>query len=312
MDKHKVYFTVCIPTYNRKEKLRLTLQSLERQSYKDFEVIVVDDGSIDNTKNFISEYIKNTPLNLRYIYKSNGGKHTALNIGIESAGSKYFIILDSDDIFTDNCLQYFFDKTIAIDSNEKFCGIICRCAEIKDDNAILIGEKFPKGNWITSYIDFHFGKGLTIHGSRYKDCCECIKTKILKEYKFPELITAKFVPESYIFDQIGLKYDLLAFNEILEIKEYQDTGITKNYQDYKVKNIDGFLLKYKWNIDNLARRSDIKFLAKFVIWYQYFNALDIKNKQNEKYSNEIKIPFIWNCLKVILPILKKIKILLRK
>ena len=222
MEKHKVYFTVCIPTYNRKEKLKLTLQSLERQSYKDFEVIVVDDGSIDNTKNFISEYIKNTPLNLRYIYKSNGGKHTALNIGIESAGSKYFIILDSDDIFTDNCLQYFFDKTIAIDSNEKFCGIICRCAEIKDDNAILIGEKFPKENWITSYIDFHFGKGLTIHGSRYKDCCECIKTKILKEYKFPELITAKFVPESYIFDQIGLKDDLLAFNEILEIKEYQD------------------------------------------------------------------------------------------
>ena len=103
-----MYFTVCIPTYNRKEKLKLTLQSLERQSYKDFEVIVVDDGSIDNTKNFISEYIKNTPLNLRYIYKSNGGKHTALNIGIESAGSKYFIILDSDDIFTDNCLQYFF------------------------------------------------------------------------------------------------------------------------------------------------------------------------------------------------------------
>lgn len=274
-----MYFTVCIPTYNRKEKLKLTLQSLERQSYKDFEVIVVDDGSIDNTKNFVLEYLKQTNLNLRYIYKDNGGKHTALNIGIESAGGKYFIILDSDDIFTDNCLRYFFDKTIAIDSEEKFCGIICRCAEIKDANDILIGEKFPKENWITSYIDFHFGKGLTIHGSRYKDCCECIKTEILKKYRFPEIETAKFIPESYIFDQIGLKYNLLAFNEIVKIVEYREDGITKNYQDYKGKNIDGFLLKYKWNIDNLARRSDIKLLAKFVIWYQYFCGLQLKGER---------------------------------
>lgn len=279
MECNKLYFTVCIPTYNRKEKLKLTLQSLENQSYKNFEVIVVDDGSIDNTRDFISEYLKNTLLNLRYIYKSNGGKHTALNKGIELANSKYFIILDSDDIFTDNALQFFFEKTIAIDNDEKFCGIICRCAEIKDGNIVLIGEKFPEEKWITSYIDFHFGKGLTIHGSRYKDCCECIKTKILKEYQFPELVTTKFVPESYVFDQIGLKYDLLAFNDILEIKEYQDTGITRNYQDYKIKNIDGFLLKYKWNIENLVRRSDIKLLAKYVMWYQYFCGLQLKGER---------------------------------
>ena len=72
-----MYFTVCIPTYNRQEKLKLTLQSLERQSYRDFEVIVIDDGSIDNTKNFVLEYLKKTTLNLRYICKDNGGKHTA-------------------------------------------------------------------------------------------------------------------------------------------------------------------------------------------------------------------------------------------
>lgn len=307
-----MYFTVCIPTYNRKEKLKLALQSLERQSYKNFEVIVVDDGSIDNTKNFVLEYLKKTTLNLRYIFKDNGGKHTALNIGIEAANGKYFIILDSDDIFSDNCLKYFFDKTTAIDNDEKFCGIICRCAEMKDNNVLLIGEKFPKEKWVTSYIDFHFGNGLTIYGSRYKDCCECVKTKIIKEYRFPEIETAKFIPESYVFDQIGLSYNLLAFNEILEIKEYQDTGITKNFDDYKKKNIDGFLLKYKWNVENLARNPDIKLLAKFVIWYQYFNALDIKKNQNKKHSDDIKIPFILNCLKVILPLLKKLRNLLRR
>lgn len=307
-----MYFTVCIPTYNRKEKLKLTLQSLERQSYRDFEVIVIDDGSIDNTKKFVLEYLKNTNLNLRYICKDNGGKHTALNKGIEAADSKYFIILDSDDIFTDNCLQYFFDKTTAIDSDEKFCGIICRCAEIKDNNFLLIGEKFPKEKLVTSYIDFHFGSGLTIHGSRYKDCCECVKTKIIKEYRFPEIETAKFIPESYVFDQIGLKYNLLAFNKILKIVEYREDGITKNYLDYKAKNIDGFLLKYKWNVENLARRPDIKLLAKFVIWYQYFNVIDIKKNPNKKYLDDIRIPFIWNCFKVILPLVKKLRSLLRR
>ena len=312
MECNKLYFTVCIPTYNRKEKLELTLQSLEKQSYKNFEVIVVDDGSIDNTKTFIFEYLKNTSLNLRYIYKSNGGKHTALNKGMELAKSKYFIILDSDDTFADNALQFFFEKTITIDNNEKFCGVICRCAEIKDNNIALIGEKFPEEKWITSYIDFHFGRGLAIHGSRYKDCCECIKTEILKKYRFPEIETSKFIPESYIFDQIGLKYNLLAFNKILEIKEYQDTGITKNFDDYKLKNIDGFLLKYKWNIDNLVRHSDTKLLAKFVMWYQYFNALDIKRKNNKRYSDDIKIPFICNFLKVMLPVLQKLRSLMRR
>ena len=113
------------------------------------------------------------------------------------------------------------------------------------------------------------------------DFCHGHSPKIIKEYRFLEIETAKFIPESYVFDKIGLKYNLLAFNEIVKIVEYREDGITKNYQDYKAKNIDGFLLKYKWNVENLARRPDIKLLAKFVIWYQYFNALDIKKKESE-------------------------------
>lgn len=86
------------------------MQSLESQTFKDFEVLIVDDGSSDNTEVFVDKYIKSTKMNVTYFYKNNGGKHTALNLGIKNAAGKFFIILDSDDIFTEDCLEFFMKK----------------------------------------------------------------------------------------------------------------------------------------------------------------------------------------------------------
>lgn len=306
-----MYFTICIPTYNRSYILNRALESLEKQTFNDFEVIVVDDGSTDDTKEKIDNYKKQNKLIIKYLFKNNAGKHSALNIGIQNAVGKYFIILDSDDVLTNDCLEFFYQKTQIIGNDENICGIIARCADL--NNKKLIGKRFPKDGFVTDYIDIHWGSGLSLFNAGYSDCLEAIKTSILKQYQWPELNRTKFIPEDYVTDQIGLKYKLIGYNHIVEFKEYFTDGITKNQENYKKKNIDGYLEKYLWNVTVLSNNK-ISFIAKFRIWYQYFYGLQLKKEVNGDINEKfiIKIPFMWKLLKILLPVLTVMKNKLRK
>lgn len=90
--------TVITPTYNRENTLWKLYTSLIHQSCQDFEWLVIDDGSTDNTGQIIEEMIKQNNIPIKYIYKQNGGKHSALNKGIPLIKSKMTIIVDSDEI----------------------------------------------------------------------------------------------------------------------------------------------------------------------------------------------------------------------
>jgi len=99
-------FTVIIPTFNRAEDLNRCLNSLQRQTYSNFKVIVCDDGSIDNTRQIVSQY--EDKLNLSYFYRENwGGPARPRNIGIENTSTNWIFFLDSDDYFAENKIEYF-------------------------------------------------------------------------------------------------------------------------------------------------------------------------------------------------------------
>jgi len=96
--------SVIIPTYNRAEVLRRCLESLTKQTFKNFEVLVCDDGSIDHTSSVVEEFSKR--LNIVYDYDSNfGGPARPRNRGINLARSKYLAFLDSDDWWTPEKLE---------------------------------------------------------------------------------------------------------------------------------------------------------------------------------------------------------------
>lgn len=294
------YFTICIPTFNRGYIIEKTLKSLENQTFKDFEVLVVDDGSNDNTESIIENFKKETYLELHYIKKDNGGKHTALNSGIQLAKGKFFIILDSDDTLDNNALFYMKDKwENFVQEKEKFSGIIGKAANNKGE---IIGEKFPKENFISSYIDFHFGSGFKVFKKSYGDCCECIKTDVLKDYRYPTNKYTKFIPESLITDKIGLKYNLLCTNKILKYVEYLDDGITNNNSSFKNKNIVGFLVKYVSNIEEILPKSHIGILPKVFCWWQYWSAVEKDRNMNGPRCTEIS--FTGFLVKKSMPLLK--------
>lgn len=257
------YFTICVPAYNRQHTLKRCLDSLCDQTYKNFEVIFVDDGSTDNTKDVVNQY--ENKMNIQYIKKENGGKHTALNIGIKKAGnSELFLILDSDDWLKSDALDKFRNTWESIPENKrkKLCGVAGKC---KDQDGNILGALFPDSPYIFSYIDMHF------KGVNYGDCCECTKTSIIKQYAFPEPPKTKFVPEYYIYDQIGVDYSLYCINEVILYKEYLQSGITNNINDYFEKNCIGYSYGIVCRIEKIFNKCpDIPLKEKIITWYEYW------------------------------------------
>lgn len=91
------FVTVVTPVYNRKDTILRAMQSVERQSYKDMEYIVVNDGSTDSTEEIIIDFLHKTTVPMLYVKKDNGGVHTARNLGIKLARGEMYMCNDSDD-----------------------------------------------------------------------------------------------------------------------------------------------------------------------------------------------------------------------
>ncbi|MBO1266319.1 glycosyltransferase family 2 protein [Proteiniclasticum sp. SCR006] len=261
-------FTIAIPTYNRRNLIERTLQSLEKQTYKDFEVIIADDGSTDDTESFIKDYSHTSDMKIRYFWKENGGKHTALNLAIEKAEGELFLIVDSDDWMLPHGLETLNQTWEGIPEEDRmsFSGVMARA---KEPDGTFIGKPFPADPFISSYVDFHFISGIS--KGPYKDCVDFIRTDLIRKYRYPELKEAKFVPEAYITDQIGMNHKLFCISDVVEIKEYQEEGITKNIDAFKTKNAHGMIAYYGILLREVFPKSEeiVPLASKIYIWYRY-------------------------------------------
>src|SRR5690349_14699057 len=103
LEGHQPFFSIIIPTYNRAKYLTKSLNSILAQEFSSYEVLVVDDGSTDNSREFITDLSKKNQ-NIRYFHKENEERSIARNYGIMRASGKYVCFLDSDDILYPNHL----------------------------------------------------------------------------------------------------------------------------------------------------------------------------------------------------------------
>lgn len=272
-------YTICIPTYNRSHLLGRSLSSLENQSFRNFEVIIIDDGSTDDTEITTISYINSSPLNIQYYKKDNGGKHTALNLALEKARGEFFIILDSDDVLLPTALERMNKlwNNIPVEVKEDFCGVLGRCRIIGTNKTV--GKSFRVGKTSLSYIDFHYISG------PYGDCCECIKTSILNEYRFPVFSGERFMAEAYVTDQIGLRYRLLCADEVFKEVEYLENGLTKNMLTHRLRSIQGTITRFVNLITQVFpnTREDIPYRVKIRIWSNYWRfVFHDKSKKAER------------------------------
>lgn len=218
MIKINNFITVLTPTYNRKEKLGRLYESLKRQTCKEFVWMIIDDGSSDNTKEYIDELKKtNVDLSIEYYYKTNGGKHTALNYGIERTNTELVFIVDSDDYLVDDAIEIVKREWFLHEKSDDICGI---CFLKGYDKESCVGEKF-KDLSDQSYITMRLKKGVK------GDKSEIFKTSLLKQKKFPEIEGEKFIGEDYVWCDLGKNYNMIWRNDIIYICEYLSDGLSQ-------------------------------------------------------------------------------------
>ena len=227
-------FTVLTPSYNRGDLLWGLFQSLQRQTFHDFEWVIVDDGSTDNTDQVVAQ-MRNTEHFFPIIYKKtpNGGKHRAWNRGLELASGEMIFGCDSDDYLTDDALEKadHIEKTIPPEERIHFAGI-CGLKGFK--NRTMVGDTFPGDYMDMTYLE-------RIHNNVKGDKTEIFYTSVWKKYKYFEFENEKFITEATSLmrmaeDDLKIRF----FNCIVKIIEYRPDGLTASSRSLFDQNPQGW------------------------------------------------------------------------
>lgn len=210
--------SVITPTYNRGYILDKAYESLLRQTNNNFEWLIVDDGSTDDTKTKVNEYINDNKINISYYAKSNGGKHTALNLGIQKAKGELILILDSDDYLTNDAIEIALKYYKKYEDNKDIAGISF-LRKIK--NPVYTTISFNE--CIANPIDFKY------NNNNLSDMCEVFKREVLLKYPFPVFENERFLSEAVVWNEIALKYNMVYVPIEIYCTEYLDDGLSKNW-----------------------------------------------------------------------------------
>ena len=223
-------FTVFTPTFNRKELLEKLYKSLQKQTFKDFEWLIVDDGSTDGTKEKVEEFLSKKKLEIKYYFKENGGKQRAYNFATEKANGELFICLDSDDEYVENGLEIILKYWKKYEKNSDIAGMGYLSTY---PNREIIGSSFPEKEMISTQFEIYNKYGVK------GDKGLMFRTEIIKKYKFPVFEDEKFITEAVVYNRICEKYKMVYVNEKIEIKEYQEDGLTAKYNNLLLRNPKG-------------------------------------------------------------------------
>lgn len=232
------FITILTPAYNRASLLPRLFDSLLRQTFKDFEWIVVDDGSTDNTHEVVANLKEKCggAFPIGYVYKANGGKHMAINIGAERARGELLFIADSDDLLTDDALETVANSWHDISDDKSFAGIAG--LDITMDTREVIGSGLPQEHIDCNAIDIRYRHHVT------GDMKEVFRTEVLREFPFPEFAGERFCPEQLVWFRMARRYRLRYINKPIYIADYQPDGITAGITRARMRNPSASMLTY--------------------------------------------------------------------
>lgn len=256
--------TVFTATYNRAHLLPLLYKSLLQQTNYDFEWLIVDDGSHDNTENLVKKWqqeVNSFPI--MYIKQPNGGKHRAINTGLTRAHGEWFFIVDSDDWLPNDAIHKIIKYLQSLPKNSDLAGI-CGFKARQDGkplgNCVKLQETLD-ASMIEIRQKYHI-KG---------DMAEVFKTDILRQFPFPEFKEENFLNEAVVWNQIAEKYRLRYIPEILYFCEYREDGLTKSIRKKYRQNPQGTMYLYSTIIHNPIFDKKAKIRSAILYWRYLWN-----------------------------------------
>ena len=217
----KNILTIFTPAYNRSSTIVRTYQSLCRQTCKDFEWLIIDDGSVDKTKELIEGWIKDNLISIRYIYQENQGMHGAHNTAYRNILTELNTCIDSDDWMPDDAVEKilaFWEKY----GSERYAGFV---GLDQTADGKIIGSRFPSEMKETTLQGFYEAGGTGDKKLVYR-------TEVIKQYpEYPLFEGERYVGLAYKYMLIDQNWKLLTLNEPLVTVEYQQDG--SSYSMYK-------------------------------------------------------------------------------
>ena len=253
----KKTLTVFTPAYNRAHTIVRTYESLCRQTCQDFEWLVIDDGSQDNTRELVEKWMKEGKINIRYIYQENQGMHGAHNTAYRNITTELNTCIDSDDWMPDDAVENIVNFWKENGSNE-YAGIL---ALDQTEDGQLIGSKFPDGMKETTLQGYYEAGGSGDKKLVYR-------TDVVNQYpEYPLFPGEKYVGLAYKYMLIDRDWKLLTLNVPLDIVEYQQDGSSFSMYKQYWRNPRGFAFFRRTEMQ--ATRS---FKRRFIVCAHYVSS----------------------------------------
>lgn len=230
--------TIFTPTYNRAALLPRLFESLQKQTAGNFEWLVVDDGSVDETPHVMERLAAQAGFPLHYVRKENGGKHTAHNFALDYALGEWFFCVDSDDCLAENAIGSLMKHIdAAMEQHDCVLGLksdfngrlLCKPIEATENPVGLytLVRKFGGGEYALAF-----------------------RTEVLKQHPFPVFDGERFVTECVLYDKLeqegGTVYPT---QDILQHCEYQPEGLSTGIYARMVENPKGYTAYYSQRIE---------------------------------------------------------------
>lgn len=222
-NRMNVFLSIITATYNRKHTIQRVYDSLITQTDKDFEWVIIDDGSDDGTDELIESFKSSNLIIIKYRYKQNGGLHAAHNDAVRLAAGKLILLLDSDDWLRKDAVKIIKRYWSKYEEDPTVASIVFLDV---DKNGNVIGKMFPKNEFRSNHIECRFNLG--ING----DKAEVTRSSIMKKQPFIIMPGEKHSTSALIWNRIAKEYSSVYFNIPLKYVEYQCDGLTNNYMKY--------------------------------------------------------------------------------
>ena len=285
--------SILTATYNRAKYLPKLYESIKDNLKYDIipEWIIVDDGSNDETKSVVQNFIKENIITIKYIYQKNSGKMAAINEAVKNATGELIVDCDSDDYFTNNSFDIIAKNANKILNSEEYYGLVFLK---KENDGAFSGKEFPKYEDITTMFDLYFkenigGEKIIVYNS-----------KIRKMFSHQLENNEKFITEARMYHKMDEKYKLIAINEAVEQGSYISDGYTKNIKKTFLSSSYGYYMYFKELLEKNMKEvlfSKRLYVIKHYILFSYlthnkFDSSFIKDKLNKLLYTLLYVPGI--------------------
>ncbi len=241
--------TIFTPTYNRAYIIDNLYQSLRRQTVRNFEWLVIDDGSTDETEAlFKSGYCNAHDFSVRYYYQPNGGKCRAINKALDLAKGELFYVVDSDDVLSEDAVEKILQWDRELKTKKGYCGYAANMGvSAKNTPNRLSGRPYVDATLLDRYRFFDGEKAFIFF------------TDVARRYKYPVFEGEKFMTEAVVYNRMAHDgFKIRYYDDIICIYEYQEDGLTQQGSKLFLRNPRGYGLwiseKNKFEKRNLCYR----------------------------------------------------------